>query len=439
MNPIRQIVHLLMLALLVCSAGCAWGRRGQTAWRLTDPPALSPYGRSLNAPEYGAARPAPDATGQPDDVTTNRPVPTEPTPAITPETAGEDDERLELVVVAMEEATVGDDVTFEIEIRNLTDGPLEGLVISCRFDEAFEFAGRIEHRVMQPLPAIEANATRELALSLRATQAGRACTEFTILENDLPLEETSHCVEIAPGPVSLEIVGPSRRAIGDRAEFIVTLSNMSGRELDGIVAELTYDEALDPQEASAGAERLDGRLVWTLGKLLVNERVQIQVEFDVLAEADSSCVKAAVRQNDGTIALDQQCLRTNRSGGPLRVQLRDQQDPIARGETGVFDVALHNRGARPLSTLTCTTLLSGGLQFRKAELVDGDSTTGIAPRRTNGRLIFADLPPIPPGAEQILRIHVETTAAGTAELGVIVGGLTSMVPVEVREPLVVNP
>ncbi|QDU36323.1 hypothetical protein Mal4_06080 [Maioricimonas rarisocia] len=439
MKPIPQIVRLIMLVLLLCSAGCAWGRRSQTAWRLTDPPGLSPYSRSLNAPEYGTSRPAPNGTGEslPDDLTTNRPVPTEPTPAITPAT--EDDERMELIVTTVEEATVGDDVIFEIEIRNLTDQPLEGLVISCRFDDAFEFSGRTEQRVMQPLPAIEAEATRELTLSLRATQSGEACAEFTILENDLPQEVETRCVDIAPGPVSLEIVGPSRRAIGDRAEFVVTISNQSGRELDSIVAELAYDEALDPQEASAGAERLEGHLSWTLGKLLVNERVQIQVEFDALSQVDKGCVKASILQNDATIAADEQCLRIIRSAGPLRVQLRDAQDPIAQGETAVFDVALHNRSARPISTLTCTTLLSGGLQFRKAELVDGDEATGIAPRRTNGRMIFGDLPEIPAGAEQILRIHVEATAAGTAELGVIVGGLTSMVPVEVREPLVVNP
>ncbi|MFG0332638.1 MAG: hypothetical protein ACF8TS_04670 [Maioricimonas sp. JB049] len=439
MKPIPQILRLLMLALLLCSAGCAWGRRGQTAWRLTDPPGLSPYSRSLDAPEYGTSRPAPANAdgGLADDFTTNRPVPTEPTPALSPATA--EDERMKLIVSTTEEATVGDDVVFEIGIRNLTDEPLEGLVISCRFDEAFEFSGRTEQRVMQPLPGIGAQSTHELALSLRATQSGRACAEFTILENDLPQEVETRCVDIAPGPVSLEIVGPSRRAIGDRAEFVVTISNQSGRELDGIAAELVYDEALDPQEASAGAERLDGRLRWTLGKLLVNERVQIQVEFDALSQIDDGCVKATILQDDATIAASQQCLRIIRSAGPLRVQLRDAQDPITQGETAVFEVALHNRGDQPLSTLTCTTLLSGGLQFRKAELVDGDQTTGIAPRRTNGRMVFDKLPALPAGAEQILRIHVEATAAGTAELGVIVGGLTSMVPVEVREPLVVNP
>ena len=106
------------------------------------------------------------------------------------------------------------------------------------------------------------------------------------------------CVGCVEPTVRIDLVGPMTRTAGGRLECVLTLVNVTGREVSGIVASIDHDGALVPKEASAGATRLPGRLEWDLGLLRVDERVQMQVEFACPTTSEQTCITAKVLGRD---------------------------------------------------------------------------------------------------------------------------------------------
>ena len=123
-----------------------------------------------------------------------------------------------------------------------------------------------------------------MALSLSSSIAGSHCCWFTVarLENSAEVEVTSKqvCVDYVVRHVDIEIVGPSQRTEGSRAEFNVSIVNSSTKSIVDAQVVVSFDKALVPRELSTGAEQKPGVLIWRLGALEPSEKVQLQMEFE---------------------------------------------------------------------------------------------------------------------------------------------------------------
>src|SRR4029077_20711972 len=106
------------------------------------------------------------------------------------------------------------------------------------------------------------------------------------------------CVDFVTRHVEIEIVGPTQRTEGSRAEFNITLSNSSLKTIADARAIVSVDKALIPKEASAGAEQKSGSLTWRLGSLAPLEKVQLQLEFECRSQAHRACVSVEVKNGN---------------------------------------------------------------------------------------------------------------------------------------------
>jgi uncharacterized repeat protein (TIGR01451 family) len=320
---------------IACAAGCAGFRNGGgwTAWRLSDPPQLSPFARSLGGgvPSESARVLTPtDAT--PFETSPAEAAPAEATPSLQgpstttspsspsgttgesetirqrldapapagsvpegPRLGGIEAEEWTLTVVAPESATTGDLVSFQIRVTNNGSAEAADVVLECEFDAGLAFPGRTERHIRQPLDRVAAGEARSVALSLELRATGRQCARFSITQGGRRVAQREVCVQSQSPEIDVTFQGPNEPAVGERAEYVVTIVNRSGRDLPGTTVTLTYDPSLALREASTGAQRSAGQARWNLETLQAEERVQIETAFDRRSEQPAARLTVTIK------------------------------------------------------------------------------------------------------------------------------------------------
>ena len=464
--------------LLLLVSGCASMRSGPfLGLKADDPPALSPYNRSLTQDgsqagvPYQAARPADDAgtrLGNPEAIpessgdrqvpeTANDPpqtirrrpelnelrvpVPGPSVPRAEPR-AGDSTEfsasGLVLTVDQPENVLVSETATFEIVVRNPLPTPVENVVVECRFEDGLSFPGSAERGLRRQLGDLDGSEVRTIELALLAQQPGTHCVDFllTATGQDSATERT--CVTCVEPTVTLDLVGPESRTVGGRLEYVLSLVNVTGREVSGIVATITHDSALVPREASAGAVRSPGRLEWDLGLLRVEERVQIQVEFACPTATEQTCIAAEVTGRDMQPLRRERCVAV-KPRETLDVAVADARDPLPVGETTTYLVTVTNGGLEPLGDVRLDVELIGGLEMIRAGSESVDVALTPASGSSETRITIPIAGPIAPDDARSVQIDVRAVRVGKGGVRVSATESAADLQATTSEWTVINP
>src|SRR5207237_10054490 len=113
-----------------------------------------------------------------------------------------------------------------------------------------------------PVASLPPRESSELALSLTGTTAGLHCCRVVVTrrdaEKEIELASRKVCVDFVTRRVEIDVVAPTQRTEGSRAEFNIALSNRSLKTIHDVHAIVSFDKALFPKEASAEAAQSAG-------------------------------------------------------------------------------------------------------------------------------------------------------------------------------------
>jgi len=326
---------------------------------------------------------------------------------------------LEMTVVAPARKSPGGTATYRVTLRNTGDRPLEGLVVHCRFDEALLFAGSERREVVQRIERLPAGESKELALSLSSDQIGSHCCRFVVTRreggSEVELAYRQVCVEFATRHVEIEIVGPSQRTEGSRAEFNIALSNNALRKINDAQVVVSFDKALVPREVSAEAEKKSSTLVWRLGALQPLEKVQLQIEFECRSQAHRACVFVDVTGTGVSGEHEEASLEIVPVPGTLDLRVSDRDDPLETGKTGAYEVTVQNIGLQPARRVVVEAALPENVQFQSARVQSGDATLDLKYTVEGRRVVFEPVEQLEPNARLVYTFEIEGLRAGPAE------------------------
>ncbi|MBX3436720.1 MAG: hypothetical protein KF861_04455 [Planctomycetaceae bacterium] len=304
---------------------------------------------------------------------------------------------LELIVEAPETASVGEEIPFAITVRNSQDIAVDDVTVMCTLLEGIVYPGADERVFRQRLGRLGPREERRLDLTLRGEQAGELCVEFSLSADGIEEVVQQKCVTGRDDSVSLNVSGPDERSVGSRAEFVVTVINLTGRDQPDVHVFVKHEGVLEAREASAGAVSQPDGLEWDLGLLRIDERVQIQVEFACPSPTEQTWLAVRVIGRD----LPPRETRSGLQVVPLReieIDVTDDQDPVFIGEKVQYVVRITNHG------LTTTSRLV--LQID----ADGLQPSGVSIDEVD-RLSSAEYDPV----NNVLRLPL-IEALGTGEL-----------------------
>ena len=425
------------VTLLVGCVGFGPGR--DVVWRFDDPPGLSPYAQPLGAAPGGATQ---QSVGRPDARTPRRalsaPEPGTPgTPAAPSPQTSPNLPALQLDVAVPPSVAVDDLVPLRLAVKNRSPLAAENVTTTVRFNDAWQFSGSDQRNIEEQLGRITPGAQRELTVSLYARRPGNHTLEVVVHSETHEEAARTVSIDIAPRTVDVQIVGPDERTVGSRAEYVLTLTNVSGESLPATRVDVAYDDALLLKEVSAGVERTPGRLTWDLGELLQDERVQIQVEFE--------CTTAAVAR-----------LRVDVSGThfglqrrevPLQIaarseidlQISDAADPISVGESTTYTVRVTNGGKAPHRGVTLHLTPTEQLQIVSVQARTGSGERAIVSDQRAEGWTVATAQELPPAGVLTYDVQVQARSIGVGQLMAVLRSEGLLAPLQARELTVVDP
>jgi len=363
-----------------------------------------------------------------------------PSPDLAPPSAAPSG--LQLDVRGPERVQVGDTMTLEIAVANRSARGATGVRLECEFDGGLAFPEQTERAVTQELGTLAAGATRSITLQLTVAAAGRQCAVVRLIGDGQEPQRQQICVTADEPATELvaTLLGPTTRSVGQRAEFVLTVLNRGDRDMEGTRVQIDYPLELAARAASAGASRGAGTFTWELGRLLAQERAQIQVEFEAVRVAPESIILARV-ESSAARARTQHLLRVEPAPHPLIVSVEDVDDPVAVGEELRYTAAVVNTGAEPIRDWTPRLLISGGIELSQVErAVDGGAPAPLNLRAADdsGVRILDGLPELPAGQSVGLTITARAVREGPAALEVRWTG-NDGAEHSTSEPTLVNP
>ncbi len=350
---------------------------------------------------------------------------------------------MQVTVTGPTQAQRGDEVAFQIVIQNVERSTLEGVIVTCRLPEGLVFPDAPQRAFRQRLGQLAADQQETLDLTLRCENFGNHCVEFDVVADAMDdAVSKSACVECtaptATAPLtSLELTGPIERTVGGRAEFVLTLRNLTGFEQPDVHVRLQHEGVLEPREASAGAIRQPGQLEWDLGLLRVDERVQIQVEFECLSTTDETCLTAIVTGRSLDLAPVESCLKTT-PRKTIDLDIVDQQDPVMMGEKVTYVIHVTNAGLQTLSNAS-VQLQADGLQPVGVTVGDNESPAGAAFDRATGLITVPLIESLAPDVTQTISLQTLATHAGAGNLRAVITQRGTSLSISSAEPTVINP
>jgi hypothetical protein len=385
--------------------------------------------------------------------------------------------------------TVGEKVSFDVEIVNRSGRNLEKLRVIDYFDAGFRHEASASPIEQKGTIDLAIGTARRITLEFFLAEPGRQCHRVEILDpSQRFVGGATECVQVsaaavaqpaplqpaptapaplvapfpttAPAPIAapapsvlqpplatspippaatasvtptlpvappapalaLDLSGPVDAASGSVTEFVATVRNTGNAESAPTTLEVSWDDGLQPLEASDGYSLAGSKVSWALPAIEPGGRLRRQVNLRAQAPAnlfsDSPPARACVRVElaglpGGAVVGDHECLqiratqsrprlRTPSEAG-LRLSLADLDDPVRLGDATTLVCTVANDSDTPSGPLTITLDLP-----QNARLV------GDARVRVDGGRVMFDTIEVLPGQQQAFQITYRLSDPGRA-------------------------
>ncbi len=385
-----------------------------------------------NKPEVPALKlPAEDP-----DTTTDRPSSVGPRLGFEPLSAPSDAD-LALVVKAPKQAALGGNATFEVVVRNGGSEPLEAVVVTVDFDDDLIFSGRVEKRVTKAIGKLAPGQSSEMRLTLASHRLGKHACRFEVTAEGTSPITREVTVEFRQPKLDVKLIGPARRTVGSRAEFIIKVANVWTEPINDLTVTLSHDATLSPHEVTGGFKQDANHLSWTLGRLAPGDGVQVQAEFDCRHLSEQACLAVEARGNDDAFETIESCLTVTSVPGQIDLRVSDRSEPAKVGGEVTFEIVLQNLGLQPLTTSRLDLQGSEHLRFKDHSARLNDQAITLTKSEQDGRWTLIVNQPLPPDATLKLTVQAIALKPGDAELLVTATGDDDS-PVETSEFTSIN-
>ncbi len=172
------------------------------------------------------------------------------------------------------------------------------------------------------------------------------------------------------------------------------------------------------REVSAGVVEQPGRLHWDLGVLRMQERVEIQVEFDCPLPTHETCIVAELSAADLPTESRRVTLQVE-DEPDLNVAVQDEHDVIRPGDVATYTIVIRNRGLEPVQNVQLLTDLSEHLLLSGVTVLHPGQERAFPAQPVNSKvtpLPIRVIPEIPPDGVVTVRVTAFALRTGVAQV-----------------------
>lgn len=326
------------------------------------------------------------------------------------------DSQIVLNVKSPSRAPVGGTVTFDIEVRNDTNDSVTDAVVKVDFDDAFLFPGHNETRLTKRFGTLEAGQSRPMRLTLASYKPGTHSCRFELAAKGHSKIQHEVVVEFREQKLDVKLIGPARRTIGSRAEFVVKIANVWTEPLTDVALSLSHDATLKLHEATGGYQQDSNMLKWKLDRLPPGAGMLLLAEFDCRQASEQACLTAIVSSAEVSDEVVESCLAVAGASDMVDLKISDRTEPIQVGGVVEYEIVAQNIGLQSLPSLVLNVSGSEHLRLESHDAwLNGQAVT-LLKSEQDGQWTLAVNRPIPADAVLRLTIRAKTLRYGDAEL-----------------------
>jgi hypothetical protein len=308
--------------------------------------------------------------------------------------------KLEMVVSGPDEVFYGRKQTYRLTVSNPGTGPATNINLAVIPPGASTPGGNYRIATLAP------GETRSVDFDMIARQAGDIAVR-AVAEADGSLSTTAEqAIFCRKAQLELDWRGPEQKYSGTAATYYFRVHNSGTAAAERTTLAIALPPGFELKSASDGAQHdAPGRRVaWSVGAVepggerffelagIVNEPGENN--FELVASTESG------EANDRKLAVTNVIAVAD-----LKLLVADPKGPVPVGREAVYEITIANRGRSAAANVQVVGLFSEGIEPVSVE----GATASIA----NGRVGFAELPTIQPGAETKFRIKAKGLVAGT--------------------------
>ena len=284
------------------------------------------------------------------------------------------------------QATVGQEVTFELTIANVGWTTATGIVIRDQLDPGLFHekadANRVIRRAIRDLAPGQ---SERVLIVLRVDSAGRLCHTVEVTAAGGFRTTVSKCItatgvgagvpaapgigpappEKAPAPAALVSIRISTAAVKDRqGDFLVEVANLTRQTLSDVQVRHYFDPVLEVKGARGQQVFIeaDGAAVWTIPTLSPGATQSVTIVCDCLKPVDRVSVRVrAVSQ--GKLLGEQQASLPLGQAAPapgatgLRISMTATTEPVRSGREFTYVIEISNQGTTAESQVDLSVTL----------------------------------------------------------------------------------
>ena len=320
---------------------------------------------------------------------------------------------VELIVDAPSNPSVGREFVFELMLRNTGSVPLSDVVVVAQLDPGLALPGRGDRQVQLLVGDFAVGAFRPIRLTAIARSPGRPGCRFEVSSGTQTLLTKQMYVDVATAGLDMKIIGPQRRTLGSRSEFLVRLTNRGLQPIRDIDLAVSQSAALELVAATEMAVEDQGALNWKLDALAAGESVTYQMEYVCQRISEACHVTAVASASRFGRVRHNRTLQIAPVTGNLDLQVGDSPDPIAIGQQCVFQASAANLGLQPLRQVQVRLQVPKECRI-VAITVRGarDKPIKLAYRLRGREMVFDAVPVLEPGSRVQFEVRVTAGRPG---------------------------
>ena len=260
----------------------------------------------------------------------------------------------------------------------------------------------VRHRI----GALAPGQTKKIELELTARQAGELKIQAVALAAGDLRAEAVCAVLCRKAELQVDWRGPDKNYAGAVATYFFRVRNPGTAVADNVALAVNLPAGCELVDASEGHafNATQRAVVWQAGPLNANEERFLQLRCR-MSQPGVNNIDVAARTAAGDLSDVKSVPVTIEALADLKLEVSDPKGVVPVGETAMYEIHVRNRGLTAARGVNVVAMFSQGVEPSHVE--------GGQHAIRDGRVSFRTIDSLPAGAEAVLRIHAQATAAGT--------------------------
>lgn len=260
-----------------------------------------------------------------------------------------------------------------------------------------------------PAGDLAAGQSKEFTVNLKATKRGSYKNNASAAADGGLKADASAGTVVKEPVLTITKTGPEKVFLGRNVVYEITVTNTGDGVAANTVLEDTVSTGASISGASDGGQIAGNKATWNLGNLAPNasKKVTITVkpsgrgDITDTATASAKCAKAVTATAKSSVV-----------GIPaILLEVIDIEDPVQVGQNTTYVITVTNQGSSDGKNIKIVVDLEDEMEFVGADGVTAGSHAA-------GKVTFAPLPALAPGAKASWRVVVKAVKAGDVRIKV---------------------